>query len=660
MIARSAFACTCIPDGDSPTGPALWRTIASIFIAMNSMTLSLAVNTSEASFEERRWLHGILLAAAVAVILLQGPVLFRKSFDRLREGRITIELLFVFTAFGAMTASIVSVSRGAGPVYFETIAVVLAVYAAGQQLGAYAEDRFVRLCVERDGDLLRCERVDAAGNGTDIDFEQVIAGDVLRIHPGRLVPVDGVVLAGTALTGAAEITGEPGARARQPGDSILAGTVVLDSTICVRASVPGGGGTLDGLARLLARGTSRPSRLQQSTEQALRWFFPSVVASAAATFAVWTALSGPEQALFYAMSVLLVACPCGLGLSVPLATWTSCYKLRQLGVTVRNPSAVEELANIDVVLIDKTGTLTTLERQSVVERHVEETIDREIIVACIDALERASDHPFAQALRSWASPHQEGWQARRVAVLPGIGLTGDVRTPSGGLHRISIGRAAVLAPSHPATSDDALAVVVDEQLAAVLLLTETNVAGVQDSVRQLERMGIEVELITGDEPGRAANAGVARFRALQLPSDKQDIVKTYQRQGRRVLFIGDGLNDAAALLVSDAAMAVSTGSAAAIALADLLWSQRGGLPVVPHAIAICREAMRRARLNIRVAIGYNLIGITIAALGLLHPAGAALLMVCSSLFVLSSSFLLMPSDAPTPVTSVPQETEVRA
>ena len=336
-----------------------------------SLALNLHDDVPPAARELTQWL--ILAGTAVVAVLLGGP-LVRAAWGELRRGRLTIEALFLLTMSGALAASLQAHLTGRGKIYFEVVSVLLVVYTVGKLIGA--RTRAAALAGSRAwGDRLNsCRLVDAAGRTHASPVADVRPGDVTEVYPGELIAVDGVICAGVGFVSEAVVSGEPFAVVRRPGDRVLAGSASFDATFRITATAAGTARQVDRLLAAVEDARDRPLSLQARADRLGRWFLPLVVLTALGTFTYWTfgTNAGWEAGLFNAMSVLLVACPCVIGLATPVVIWAALGRLAERGVIVRNGDAVERLAEVDRVLFDKTGTLTE-DRFALVEIETDST-----------------------------------------------------------------------------------------------------------------------------------------------------------------------------------------------------------------------------------------------------------------------------------------------
>ncbi len=394
-----------------------WRIAICAFLAGNSMTFALAANLSEAEPAEKFLLQSIPLAVAVVVALLLGGEMLRNTWAALLRGRPSIDSLFVVAMLGAFGASFISYFSGQGPVFFEVASILLVVYAFGRQLARYTRSRVLSALTRWDPAALICE-VQEGDVWESRTAAEIRTGDRVRVHPGLMIPVDGVVLQGQALVQEVSMTGEMLAARREKGQAVLAGTHVVDATLVIEATVDGFDRCLDRITGVLREAARRPGQSQILADRLARWFVPSVLLAATLTFAVHNAISGWRPALFYAMAVLLVACPCALGFATPLAVWTGMRRLQSLGFYVRRGDAIERLAAVDRAVFDKTGTLSRLELSTQLRVESKWRERRADLEDLIGAAEAPVHHPVARALAQLAVDRGR-YRAIQSALSPG-------------------------------------------------------------------------------------------------------------------------------------------------------------------------------------------------------------------------------------------------
>jgi heavy metal translocating P-type ATPase len=611
-------------------------------LAGNSMTWALAVNVSTATERERFLLHVALLGVTVAVGFLVGGRLLFDSLRTLFHFRLSTELLFLCGCLGASGISVWSMIRGSGPVYFEVVSILLVIYRIGAELKAGAKRRALRAADALSPALNYCEVVQEDGNTETCLIESVRAGDDVRCHPGELLPIDGTVRRGQAFVREAAVTGETFLITKRPGDTVHAGSDLLDTTLVVRASGPGNRRMVDRVIRAVESAREKPTRFEQTAELYARWFLPVVATAAVGTFAVWSYLGDVSVALFNALSVLVVACPCAFGFAAPVAVWSAVRRLARRGLVVRRNDAVERLARIDTVVFDKTGTLTQADPILKAVRSLN-GFTKDQLVAYAGSLEAAVKHPIGQAFRR---DGQQRLEVRDVQVLGGVGVTGTV-AEGPAMRRVEVGTLDGLAGTcceqalveqaraelGHCKGDHELGIRVDGALAGIAVVGETALESNESALAALGGLDVSVSVFSGDSNVHwLGRLPVDDVRGAMTPATKAAAVRSFAEAGRKTLFVGDGLNDASAMADAHVSVAVETGSAIAAESADILWTNQD-VTAIPDALDVCRQTVKLLRSNLRFALGYNLLGMTVAAAGWLHPVFAAVLMLCSSLFV---------------------------
>ncbi len=621
-----------------------WRVGVGIVIAANAMTLSLAVNTSEATPEHRLVIHGVLAGLAAACLAILGWPLARNAWRAARARRVTVEAMFLAGIVGALTASTVAAVGGPGEVYFEIVCILLVVYTLGQQLTAHAQQRALDAAGGYAPETAVCTVVGPDGTTREAPVAAVAAGDRVLVAPGASIPVDGVVEDGAAFVREAEMTGELQPVARRTGDAVWAGTQCLDASLVVRATAAGGHRRIDRIVAAVERARSEPSALERQADRWVARLLPAVLTVATVTFGLWWWLDSLPRGLFNAMAVLLVACPCALGLATPIAVWATVARLASRGLAARGGDVVEALAAVDAAVFDKTGTLTEA-RAVLVDVVVDPPagIGREEVLAAVAAVERTSRHPVAAALTEAAPEGAPPVAVRSVEVVPAAGLRARVVVAGKELELV-VGAADRLPQLEDqgwrplrerlggTTTGRDLAVLMDGVAVAAARVDERLRASWPAALEALRGLGIRTLVMTGDSAERARLTAADEVEAALGPEDKLARVQALRAAGRTVLFVGDGVNDAAAMAASDVAIGVATGSELATEVGEIEW--RGDdLRAVPWAIETARSAISTLRGNFAFAISYNIVGIALAVGGVLHPVAAAVLMTCSSLVV---------------------------
>jgi Cu+-exporting ATPase len=515
--------------------------------------------------------------------------------------------------------------------YFEPAAVITTLILLGQVLELSARSRTgaaVRALLNLAPKTAR--RVRGDGTEEDVALESVQVGDRLRVRPGEKVPVDGVVLEGASAIDESMITGEPIPVEKKPGDRVIGATVNGNGTFRMRAEKVGAEMLLSRIVAMVAEAQRSRAPIQRLADVVSGYFVPIVIAVAALTFAAW-AIVGPQprlaHALVNAVAVVIIACPCALGLATPLSITVATGKAAGLGILFRNAEAIETLNTVDTLVVDKTGTLT--EGKPRLEGVIAAPVFSEAETLRLAAsLERGSEHPLAAAILQGASGVALA-DVRDFRTLPGKGVRGTV-----GGRAVALGNRALMEELGIATDSlseraDALRrdgrtvmfLAVDGRLAGLLAVADPIRPSTPDAVRALRGEKVRVVMVTGD--GRATADAVAKRLGIEdvvaeaLPDQKRDIVRRLQAEGRRVAMAGDGINDAPALAQADVGIAMGSGTDVAIESADVTLV-KGDLSGIVRARRLSAATMRNIRQNLFFAFVYNVLGVPIAA-GVLYP-----------------------------------------
>lgn len=564
---------------------------------------------------------------------------------------------------------------GTAVTYFEAAAVIITLILLGRYLEHLAKGRTSQAIKKLLQLQAKTARVMRGGELVEVPVEDVVPGDVILVRPGERIPVDGEVTEGSSYVDESMITGEPVPVAKQVGTELVGGTVNRNGSLTFRVTRVGGDTLLAQIIRMVESAQAEKPPIQQLADKVAGVFVPVVITVALITFGVWLAF-GPAPALSFAfvtaVSVLLIACPCAMGLATPTAIMVGTGKGAEMGVLFRKGTAIELLAKADTVVLDKTGTLT-LGRPELTDFTVL-VGEEDGVLAAIAAVERNSEHPIAEAVvraaeaRGLRVPTAADFQA-----VPGYGASAEVDG-----RRVQVGadrymRQLGLDPSLAAEGAGALAregksplyAAIDGELAAVLAVADPLKEGSAEAIAALTEMGMQVAMLTGDNRATAEaigrRVGIDRVLAEVLPDQKAAEVKRLQGEGRKVVFVGDGINDAPALAQADVGVAIGTGTDIAIEAGDVVL-MRGDLRGIVNATALAVRTRRTIIGNFVWAYGYNVALIPVAA-GLLYPATGFLLnpmvaagaMSLSSIFVLTNSLRLrrfqraLEEPAPAPV-----------
>jgi P-type Cu+ transporter len=550
----------------------------------------------------------------------------------------------------------VSRGGGAGNVYFEVAAGVTLFVLAGRYFEKRAKRRAgsaLRALLDLGAKDVAVLRSGTQGTETRIPVERLAVGDEFVVRPGEKIATDGVVTAGSSAVDASMLTGESVPVEVGEGAAVAGGTMNAGGRLIVRATRVGDDTALARMAQLIEAAQSGKAPVQRLADRVAAVFVPVVVALALVTLGVWLAAGFPATAAFTAaVAVLIIACPCALGLATPTALLVATGRAARLGVLIKGPEVLESTRNVDTIVLDKTGTVTT-GTMTVVDVVAGPGADPETLLRYAGAVEDASEHPIARAIAGAARARFGALPAvRRFANLEGRGVRGVVDG-----HAVEVGRRALVndrteplddalaATKARAEGDGRTAVVVgwDGRARGILVVADTVKPASAEAVRQFERLGLSPVLLTGDNRSVArriaGEVGITHVIADTLPAGKVAAVRRLQAQGRVVAMVGDGVNDAAALAAADLGLAMGTGTDVAIEAADVT-VVGGDLRAAAAAIRLSRRTLRTIKTNLFWAFGYNVAAIPLAALGLLNPMLAGAAMAVSSAFVVANSLRL--------------------
>ncbi|MDX3573561.1 heavy metal translocating P-type ATPase, partial [Streptomyces sp. ID05-47C] len=494
---------------------------------------------------------------------------------------------------------------------------------------------------------------------TLIPVDRLVVGDRFVVRPGEKIATDGTVTEGVSAVDVSMLTGESVPSDVGPGDTVTGATVNTGGRLVVEATRIGADTRLARMARLVEDAQNGKAEVQRLADRVAAVFVPVVLLIAAATFGAWLGLTGDMVAAFTAaVAVLIIACPCALGLATPTALMVGTGRGAQLGILIKGPEVLENTRRVDTVVLDKTGTVTT-GRMTLQEVYAADGTDEKLLLRLAGALEHASEHPVARAIAAGAemevSPLEQGDlrgpagrlpSAEHFENVPGRGVRGRVEG-----HEVAVGRFFDDLPPDVAHARDEAerrgrtAVVVgwDGAVRGVLAVADAVKETSAEAVRELRALGLTPVLLTGDNravaEAVAAEVGIDEVIAEVLPEDKVAVVKRLQGEGRVVAMVGDGVNDAAALATADLGLAMGTGTDAAIEAGDLTLV-RGDLRVAADAIRLSRRTLATIKGNLVWAFGYNVAALPLAAAGLLNPMLAGAAMAFSSVFVVTNSLRL--------------------
>ncbi|MBN8441508.1 MAG: copper-translocating P-type ATPase [Thauera sp.] len=600
-----------------------------------------------------RWIQ-LLLATPVQFWI--GARFYRGAWASLRGGSANMDVLVVLGTSMAYfySLAVTLADRHDLHVYFEASATIITLILLGKLLEARAK---ARTTAALDA-LLRLQpkmaRIERDGVLVEVAVDTLQPGDAFVLRPGDAVPVDGVVDSGTSAVNEAMLTGESLPIDKRAGDKVYAATLNGDGVLRCRATGVGASTMLAGIIRLVEQAQGSKAPVQRLADRIAAVFVPVVVVIALLTFAGWWLSSGEfQQALINAVAVLVIACPCALGLATPTAIMVGTGQGARAGMLVKNAEALELAERIKVLAVDKTGTLTE-GQPAVTEVRAAEGFTPDGVLALAAALEQSSAHPIAAAVVTAAKEAGVALaETEEVRAVGGKGVEGRVRTAEG-WRAVVLGSPGFIAEQGASVPEAMLSELTAAGRSLVAVACDGRFAGligVADRVREdsaaavarLQGKGLRVVMLTGDHPATAAaiaaQTGIVDWRAGVLPGDKAAAVQALGAQGERVGMAGDGINDAPALAAADVSFAIGVGADVAVEAADITLV-RNSLHGVADAIDLSRATLSKIRQNLFFAFIYNVLGIPLAAAGMLNPVIAGAAMAMSSVSVVSNSLLL--------------------
>jgi Cu+-exporting ATPase len=639
------------------------RTWVAGVLTVPLLAVSMMAELLNLHFLPAAWSPWVQLALTAPIVLWAGWPFFQRGWMSIVTRRLNMFTLVSIGVGAAFAYSVVATvapglfpmtfrMNGMVPVYYEAAGVVVALVLLGQVLelrARAATGRAIRALLNLAPKTAR--RLTATGE-EEVDLAEIVAGDRLTVRPGEAIPVDGVVIEGRSAVDEAMLTGEPAPVLKEGGATVVAGTVNGTGALVIEARAVGSGTVLARIVRMVAEAQRSRAPIQAVADRVSGWFVPLVVAISVATFVIWNVV-GPEprfgHALLNAIAVLIIACPCALGLATPMSIMVGTGRGARAGVLIKDAEALQMLDKVDTLVIDKTGTLTE-GRPKVTAVETINGFDTAEVLAAAAAVEAKSEHPLAQAIVTAAlGDGAEILAVEDFSSQTGLGVSGTVQGRdvvvgnADQLRRIGIDPTALdtSADRHRLGGAGVMFVAIGGRAAGLLAVADPIKSSARDAIEALRSEGLRIVMLTGDAQGTADAVareigGIDEVHAGLKPEDKARIVGELKAKGAIVAMAGDGINDAPALAAADVGVAMGTGTDVAIESAGLTLT-KGDLAAMVRARRLAKATMRNIRQNLFFSFVFNAVGVPVAA-GLLYPIAGLLLspMIAGAAMAISS------------------------
>ncbi|HHT17608.1 MAG TPA: copper-translocating P-type ATPase [Papillibacter sp.] len=614
-------------------------------------------------------IHVAILHSPVFMLILTLPVqvglgarFYKGAYHALCSKSANMDVLVVMGTTAAFLYSIYNgffepdKMRGMNNLYFEASAMIITLILLGKYLEVRAKGRTSEAIKKLMGLQAKTARVIRDGEEVDIPIDEVVPGDILSVRPGEKVPVDGEIIEGASAVDESMLTGESIPVEKTVGDTVIGATINKHGAFKLRATKVGRETVLAQIVKMVEEAQGSKAPIQKMADKVAGVFVPAVVGIAVLTFILWMVITGEvSNAIMSAVAVLVIACPCALGLATPTAIMVGTGKGAEKGILIKGGEYLETAYKVNAVVLDKTGTITKGEPE-VTDILAFGALSEDEVLRIAASAEKNSEHPLGVSIYEAAKarlgtiPDPE-----RFAAIPGKGVLAEVegKVVLVGTHKLMSESGVDIAGAREALErlesegKTAMLMAVEKEIVAIIAVADTLKEHSIDAITELKEMGVAVYMITGDNARTAAaiakQVGITNVLAEVLPEHKATEVEKLRGEGYVVAMIGDGINDAPALATADIGMAVGTGTDVAIEAADITL-MRGDLRTIPAAIRLSRRTMRKIKQNLFWAFIYNIIGIPFAAFGLLSPIIASAAMAFSSVSVVSNSLSLKQFD----------------
>mgnify|MGYP001285156005 FL=1 len=630
------------------------KTLKTLFVISAILSLPLF----SAMFFHMAGVHTILsngyfqLALATPVQFIIGYRFYKGAFNSLRGGGANMDVLVSMGTSAAYFYSIYNLINGVEEYYFEASAVVITLILLGKTLESVAKGKTSEAIKKLMGLQPKTARVFRDGGERDISIDEVVVGDIVVVRPGERIPVDGIIVEGNSSIDESMLTGESIPVDKNIGDEVIGGTINKFGTFKFEAKKVGRDTALSQIVKLVEEAQGSKAPVQRLADKISGIFVPTVVVIALVTFLIWYFVKGDfTHALISAVAVLVIACPCALGLATPTAIMVGTGKGAEKGILIKGGEYLEKVEELDAIIFDKTGTITKGEPE--VTDIIAFDEDRDTILRLAAIGERTSEHPLGQAIVNKAVDEKINinTEAERFLAIPGKGIHAVIENKD-----MYIGNRKLLEGANIDISqaEEELVSLEDQGKTAILLSIDGEIKGIigiadmvkessREAISEIKNMGLEVYMITGDNERTAKTiaeeVGITNVYASVLPENKAEVVESIKLKGKKVGMVGDGINDAPALVAADIGFAIGTGTDVAIEAADITL-MRGDLKDIVTAIKLSKQTMKIIKQNLFWAFFYNSVGIPFAALGFLNPMIGGAAMAFSSVSVVSNSLRL--------------------
>lgn len=618
------------------------RILVGVFATMNIMWIAIAQYVGYFSGMEQEHKNILNIAEfilATPTLFYSGWIFFRGAYYGLKNRFINMDFLVASGALLAWLYSIYAMVTQKGEVYFDSVTMIITFVLVGKYLEVLSKKQAVDTLDKIVGSMpTEVSVILEDGSKALVSVENIRPKDIIELKPGERVAVDGVLISGSALFDESSLTGESEPIFKEVGDEIISGSICLDSVVRYEATKEAKDSILSQMGELLSDAITKKPKLEQLANTISGYFSVTILAIAVVTFIFWYLKGGSfENALIIAISVIVIACPCALGLATPMATLVGISKSAKEGILFKEASMLETLAKSSILALDKTGTITE-GKPSVVSVKIFDGFEPSKALALVDS----SNHPISKGVRKYLLNHYENLTPPKIEDIKSIEAKGVIAKCEGveliGGNRELINSFGIECNFE---SENSLFIfAINNRVVAIFELRDNLRLDIKEAISKIEALGIKVVMLTGDNPKsakRVANeVGIREFYAKLLPQDKANIIKSWQDDGKNVVMAGDGINDAIALARSNIAIAMGSGADIAIEVSDVVLLEDNPKSLL-FAFKIARRSFLAVKQNLALSLVYNLLAIPLAVMGYVNPLVSALSMSLSSLVVVGNS-----------------------